>query len=37
MPDQLIPYLTQDTYNYLMGFSGLVCGAIVWMIFSKGI
>lgn len=37
MPEQLVPYLHQTNYDYLMGLAGLISGALVWMIWSKGI
>jgi len=38
LPDGvLILGLTSQNYNLLMGASGMICAALVWIIFSKGL
>jgi len=33
----LILGMTAQNYNLLMGAAGMICGALVWIIFSKGL
>jgi len=37
MPVELVPYISAENYNYLMGLTGVVAGFLVWMLWSKGI